>query len=181
MTKKYYWAIAVAAAFVFGTMISGSLVEAKPPEKDPDGDGDLEGVVFEIIGLLTDPNSGLEAIKNGEDSTVIKAFVISNVMANFDQTATCTSDKDYEVDIAFSLAPGGSIAVTHDGVGTPDNINFGGGAENVSSTLSVGGSGGDTITIDVKDASFISQAFISLKGKSSASTLECVLSSVGQP
>ena len=46
MIKKYYWAMAVIAAFVAGTILSGSTAEAKPG--DEDGDAGLVDAVNRI-------------------------------------------------------------------------------------------------------------------------------------
>jgi len=63
MTKIILGAL-IAIAFVAGTIMTGTLVDAAKPEQDPDKDGELEGIGFEIIGILLDPIFGLEEIKN---------------------------------------------------------------------------------------------------------------------
>jgi len=56
--------LAIATAFVVGTIATGALVDAAKPETDPDGDLTMEGIVFEIVGLLKHPVFGLEEIKD---------------------------------------------------------------------------------------------------------------------
>ena len=56
--------LAIATAFVVGTIATGALVDAAKPQPDPDGDLTMEGIVFEIVGLLKHPVFGLEEIKD---------------------------------------------------------------------------------------------------------------------
>ncbi len=71
--------LAIATAFVVGTIATGALVDAAKPETDPDEDLTMEGIVFEIIGLLKHPVFGLEEIKNEVRDIEISVADISDI------------------------------------------------------------------------------------------------------
>ena len=47
MIKNYYWALAIATAFVAGTIATATPVFAPPPEDDDDGEGGWKAAVAE--------------------------------------------------------------------------------------------------------------------------------------
>ena len=77
--------LAIATAFVVGTIATGALVDAAKPETDPDEDLILEGIVFEIIGLLKDPVFGLEEIKNEVRNIETSVTDISDIKTETDK------------------------------------------------------------------------------------------------
>ena len=61
--NKIILSLIIAGVLVVGTITTATMVDAqRPPELDPDEDGLLEGVVWEIIGMLKHPDWGLEII-----------------------------------------------------------------------------------------------------------------------
>ena len=79
MTNKTTMIGLVAIAFVAGSIMTGTLAEAKK-DKDGDGDGIKEGIVHEITGILNHATHGLETIQNTitsvqSDTTIIKSNV----------------------------------------------------------------------------------------------------------
>ncbi len=95
MTSKTIIIGLVAIAFVAGSIMTGTMAEAKP-NKDGDGDGNKEGIVHEITGLLNHATFGLETIQNvitsvQSDTTTIKSDV-TDIKAETDKITSVNAD-----------------------------------------------------------------------------------------
>ena len=73
--------MAIIAAIVAGTILTGSLVEAKP-QQDGDGDGEMEGIVFELLGLLQGQEDELSDINEKTGFKVVEFNIQRNPADN---------------------------------------------------------------------------------------------------
>jgi len=162
--------LAIATAFVVGTIATGALVDAAKPETDPDGDLTMEGIVFEIIGLLKHPVFGLEEIKdevrNIETETDKIQMVKDNQYVPFIKTSTtlgnCASAGASQVNKFVNIDASGEDG---DFIITGLLITVGG--VNAGATMSIG-----QITIDQLQYTFQSADLISgFSGTPSAEVL----------
>ena len=82
MTKNYYWAMAVMAAFVAGTIATATPVFAPPPGDDDDGEGGWKAAVAEqqqqIDELKANEILGFYSVFNNESSDGGFLFVFAD-------------------------------------------------------------------------------------------------------
>ena len=149
--------MAVIAAFVAGTMMTGTMADAAKPNNDGDGDGDIEGAVHEIVDLLNNEIFGLEEIKTevANIETDVSAIaelqssqfnqVITEPIINAfaDNTVTCTSDRNFLVHIAGHIEDGVNLQLSLTSAGTTSRTMDG--LTIIGETI--GGDAGDTLTI----------------------------------
>ena len=81
MIKSYVLAMAIITTIVAGAILTGNLVEAKP-QQDGDGDGELEGIVFEILGLLQGQEDELSDINEKTGFKVVEFDIQRNPAEN---------------------------------------------------------------------------------------------------
>jgi hypothetical protein len=66
MIKNYYWAMAVMAAFVAGTIATATPVFAPPPGDDDDGEGGWKAAVAEQQALIDEQQAQIDELKANE-------------------------------------------------------------------------------------------------------------------
>jgi len=127
MIKNYYWAMAIIAAIVAGTILTGSLVEAKP-QQDGDGDGEVEGIVFELLGLLQGQEDELSDINEKTGFKVVEFSIQRNpgdgssegvIILPFDEGHAYTGHMQI-----FLVANNGNTVTLHCGAQDADNTAF---------------------------------------------------------
>ena len=112
--------MAVIAAFVAGTMMTGTMADGAKPNNDGDGDGDIEGAVHEIVDILNNEIFGLEEIKTEVANIEADVSAIAELQSlQFNQVITepiinpngvsCTSDRDFLVYIAGHIEAGDTL------------------------------------------------------------------------
>ena len=115
MIKKYYWAMAVMAAFVAGTILSGSTAEAKP------GDEEGEGLIDAVL-LLAEILDNLEQIagpqgeqgeqgEQGPAGTIKTYFIEENSELNVDEFNTSILCDDGDVPLGGGVSHTRNFAV----------------------------------------------------------------------
>ena len=128
MIKKYYWAMAVMAAFVAGTIATATPVFAPPPEDD--GEGGWKAAIAEQQVQIAE-------LQSSQFNQVITQHLIRL------SGVSCTSDRDFLVYIAGSIKAGDSLQLDHSnglftGVAIDDFTIIG---------ETIGGEAGATLTI----------------------------------
>jgi len=81
MIKKYYWAIAVAAAFVLGTIATGTIVEAKQSDS-----------LAPLNKILTIDKTGSNTITATSSGDFIVTFCAVNTSSTSDDTLIIARD-----------------------------------------------------------------------------------------
>jgi len=123
MIKKYYWAMAVMAAFVAGTIATATPVFAPPPGDDDDGEGGWKAAVADLQMQVddletqagndndTDPTNELQTLTTGDTVTNFGGLDLDDP-ADFDSIG-CGSTA-FISSIKIGSCPGGDLCVPGD-------------------------------------------------------------------
>lgn len=110
MTRNYYWAIVTAVAFVAGTLVSGTAVEAISP--------DLEIYLSEILGIVQDLQSNSESNAPLTQILTIDKQGFNTIAATSDSEFIVTfcsqNSDDSTADDYLSIARNGSVIIAFD-------------------------------------------------------------------
>jgi hypothetical protein len=105
MSKKYFWAMAVMAAFVAGTIATATPVFAPPPEDD--GEGGWKAAIAEQQVQIAEQQVQIAELQSSQFNQVITQPIIRL------SGVSCTSDRDFLVYIAGSIKAGDPLQLDH--------------------------------------------------------------------